>query len=62
MFPSGSFMVDMEISSNIMKFHSPKCYMKYWDMAIYSDTSIDQTLHQFVNIFPNWILLPILTL
>ena len=36
--PSGSFMVDMGISSNIMKFPSPKCYMKVWDMTIYNDT------------------------
>ena len=36
--PSGSFMVDMGISSNIMKSHSPKCYMTFWDMVIYSDT------------------------
>ena len=36
--PSGSFMVDMGISSNIMKSPSPKCYMTYWDMTIYKDT------------------------
>ena len=36
--PSGSFMVDMGISSNIMKSPSPKCYMTFWDMVIYSDT------------------------
>ena len=36
--PSGSFMVDMGISSNIMKSPSPKCYMTIWDMVIYSDT------------------------
>ena len=35
--PSGSFMVDMGISSNIMKFPSPKCYMTFWDMTIYND-------------------------
>ena len=29
--PSGSFMVDMGISSNIMKSPSPKCYMTFWD-------------------------------
>ena len=34
----GSFMVDMGISSNIMKFPSPKCYMTFWNMTIYSDT------------------------
>ena len=36
--PSGSFMVDMGISPNIMKFPSPKCYMTFWDMTIYNDT------------------------
>ena len=36
--PSGSSMVDMGIPSNIMKFPSPKCYMAFLDMMIYSDT------------------------
>ena len=36
--PSGSFMVDMGISSNIMKSPSPKCYMTFWGMTIYNDT------------------------
>ena len=31
-------MVDMGISSNTMKFPSPKCYMTFWDMTIYNDT------------------------
>ena len=31
-------MVDMGISSNIMQYPSPKCYMTFWDMAIYNDT------------------------
>ena len=30
-------MVDMGISSSIMKSPSPKCYMTFWDMAIYND-------------------------
>ena len=30
-------MVDMGISSNIMKSPSPKCYMTFWDMTIYND-------------------------
>ena len=34
--PSGSFMVDMGISSNIIKFPSPKCNMTFWDMVICS--------------------------
>ena len=60
--PSGSFMVDMGISSNIMKSPFPKCYMTFWDMTMYNDTSIDQTLHKFANLLPNWTLFPILTL
>ena len=35
--PSGSSLVDMGISSYIMKYPSPKCYMTFWDMVIYSD-------------------------
>ena len=31
-------MVDMGISLNIMKSTSPKCYMTFWDMTIYSET------------------------
>ena len=31
-------MVDMGISSNIMKSPSPGCYMTFWDMTIYNDT------------------------
>ena len=31
-------MVDMRISSNIMKSPSPKCNMPFWDMTIYNDT------------------------
>ena len=30
-------MVDMGISSNIMKISSPKYYMTFWDITIYSD-------------------------
>ena len=36
--PSGSFTVDMEISSNIMKSPFPKCYITFWDMTMYNDT------------------------
>ena len=36
--PSGSFMVDMGISSIIMKSPSPICYMTFWDMTIYNNT------------------------
>ena len=31
-------MVDMGISSNIMKSLSPKCYMTFWEMVVNSDT------------------------
>ena len=31
-------MVDMGISSNIMKSPSPKCYMTFWEMIIYNGT------------------------
>ena len=36
--PSGSSMTAMGNSSNIMKSPSPKCYMTFWDLIIYSDT------------------------
>ena len=36
--PLRKFLVDMGISSNIMKNLSPKCYMTFWDMTIYNDT------------------------
>ena len=29
---------DIGISSKIMKSHSPKSYMTFWDIVIYSDT------------------------
>ena len=60
--PSESFMVDMGISPNIIKFPSPKCYMTFWTWPYTMTHSIDQTLHQFANLLPNWTLLPILTL
>ena len=28
----------MGISSNIMKFPFPKCYMTFWDMTMYNST------------------------
>ena len=55
-------MVVMGISSNIMKSSSPKCHMPLWDIPYTVTPSIDLTLHQFVNILPNWTLLSILTL
>ena len=36
--PSGSFMVNMGISLNIMKSPYLKCYMIFWDMTTYNDT------------------------
>ena len=43
-------MVDMGISLNIMKSPSPKCYMTFWDMTIYSDTlnSFDHPMYEFI--------------
>ena len=49
-------MVDMGISSNIMKSPSPKCYMKFWDMTMPSIVQTYTNLH-----LPNYTLLPILT-
>ena len=60
--PSGSFMVDIGISSKIMKSPSPKCYMTFWDMTIYNQTLNWSDMHQFANLLPNWTLLPSLTL
>ena len=34
----GSFIDEMGISSNNVKFPSPKCYTALCDMGIYSDT------------------------
>ena len=31
-------MVDMGISSNIMKYPFPNCYMTFWDMTMYNET------------------------
>ena len=31
-------MVDIGISSNIMKSSFPKMYMTFWDMTMYNDT------------------------
>ena len=60
---SGSFMVDMRISSNIMKSPSPNVTWHSGTRLYTMTPSIDQTLHQYANlIFPNLTLLPILTL
>ena len=63
--PSGSFMVDMGISSNFMKSPSPTLQNFTWHSGTWPYTmtpSIDQTLHQFANFIPNSTLLPILNL
>ena len=36
--PSGSFIVDIGIQSNIMKYPLTNCYMTLWDMTMYNDT------------------------
>ena len=46
-------MVDMGISSNIMKSPSPKCNMTFWDMIIYSDTLNWLDITPIVNLLPN---------
>ena len=46
--PSGSFMVDMGISSNIKKSPSPKCYMTFWDMTIYNEWH-PQLIRHYIN-------------
>ena len=35
--------------------------MTFWGMTICSDTPLDQTLHQLMNLIPNWTYLPNLT-
>ena len=57
-----SWNVDMGFSSNIISLPLPNVtwYSRTW---LYTMTpSVDQTLHQFANLLPNWTLLPILTL
>ena len=55
-------MVDMGISSNIMKSPFPNVTWHSGTWPCTMTPSIDQTLHQFANLLPNWTLLPILTL
>ena len=59
---SGSYMVDMGISSNIMKSPLPNVT---WHSGTWSYTvtpSIDQTFHQIVTLLPNWTFLLFLAL
>ena len=60
--PSKSFMVDMGISSNIMKSPSPKCYMTFWEMTIYNDTLNWSDITPICKLITGLDLLPILTL
>ena len=60
--PSESFMVDMGISSNIRSLPFPNVTWLSGTWPCTMTPSIDQTLHQFANLLPNWNLLPILTL
>ena len=61
--PSGSSMVDMGISSNIESL-SPKFYMTFWDMIIYSDTLqwLDISLNRDLVTKLVWTLLTFLAL
>ena len=59
---SGSFMVDMGISSNIMKSPLPNVTRNSGIWPYTMTPLMDQTLHQFANLLPNWTILPILTL
>ena len=45
---------------DILKYPSPKCYITFLNMTKDSKTSIDQTLHQFMTLLPNWTLWPAL--
>ena len=50
------------ILSNNIRFPSPEYYTTFWMMTIYSDTSIEQALHQFLTLLLIWTtLLPNLT-
>ena len=37
--------------TNNFRFPSPECYTTFWRTTIYSDTSIDETLHQFFTLY-----------
>ena len=45
-----------------LKSPSSKCYMKSWDMIIYSDTFHWSDISIIVTLLPNWTLLPFVTL
>ena len=60
--PSGSFVVDMGSHQTLW---SPLLPNVTWHSGTWSSSVIpltDQTLHQILNLSPNWTLLPILTL
>ena len=62
--PLGSFMVDIGISSNIMKSLSPKHYMTFWDITIYNVALNWPDITPICELITklDWTLLPILTL
>ena len=61
--PSGSLMVDIGISSNIIKSPSPIWYMAFWDIDhIQWHPQLIRNYTNFRIYYPNWTLLPILTL
>ena len=60
--PSGSFMVDMGSHQTLWSLPLPNVTWHSGTWPYTMTHSIDQTLHQFANLLPNWTLLPILTL
>ena len=60
--PSGSFMVDMGYYQTLWSLPFPNVTWHSGTWPCTMTHSIDQTLHQFANLLPNWTLLPILTL
>ena len=49
----GSFMVDMGILSNNMKFPSHKCWVTFWDLTIYNDNPLLIRLCTELDLLPN---------
>ena len=62
------------LKSSLRKFYGQYGHQRLWSLSLPNVTwhsgtwpytmthSIDQTLHQFANLLPNWTLIPILTL
>ena len=55
-------MVDMGVSSTLWSLPLPNITWHSGTWPYTMTPSIDQTLHQFANLLPNWTLLPVLTL